>query len=192
MAMIYDVFTYNGEKDILDIRLNVLYPFVDKFVIIEFDETFSGKPKPKHLLKDTTEKWAKFFDKIEYVHITKLEYLRYEILADESPNVPKNGPKHWRQEFCQKESIKNCLLDLNDNDIVFIGDVDEIWDPNIDIVGPHKLKLEVYSYYLNNKSSEIFYGPIVAQYKNIRDKCLNHVRTTDLPKTDTNFGWHFT
>lgn len=190
--MIYDIFTYNGERDILDLRLNILYPYVDKFVIIEFDETFSGKPKPKYLLKDTTKEWAKFFNKIEYVYITKPEYSRYEQLADTSPNVPKDGPAHWKQEFCQKESIKDVIFDLEDNDVVFIGDVDEIWNPRLDITGPHKLKLEVYSYYLNNKSSEVFYGTIVAQYKDIKDKCLNHVRTTELPKTQENSGWHFT
>lgn len=190
--MIYDIFTYNSERDILDIRFNVLYPHVDKFVIIEFDETFSGKPKRKLFIEDWNADWVKFIDKIEYAYIVKPDYRKYEILADSSPNVPKNGPNHWKQEFCQKESIKDVLFDLEDDDVVFIGDVDEIWDPNVDISGPHKLKLKVYSYYLDNRSSEVFYGPIVAQYKDIKDKVLNHLRTNDLPKTEKEAGWHFT
>lgn len=190
--MVYDIFTYNGEKDILDLRFNVLSPHVDKFVIIEFDETFSGKPKAKRFLEDLHPAWHQFIKKIEYAYITKPEYIRYAELADTSPNVPQNGPAHWKQEFCQKESIKDVLFDLNDDDIVFIGDVDEIWDPALDIVGPHKLKLKVYSYYLDNRSNEVFYGPIVAQYKDIKDTCLNHLRTNDLPKTEKESGWHFT
>ncbi len=192
MSKIYDTFTYNGEKDILDLRLNILYPHVDKFVIIEFDETFSGKPKPKYIVEDFNNDWIKFLDKIEYVYVTKPQYRIYESLAHTSPNVPKNGPVHWKQEFCQKESIKDSLFDLEDDDVVFIGDVDEIWDPATDIHGPHKLKLKVYSYYLNNRSTEVFYGPIVAQYKDIKDKCLNHLRTNDLPRTQEDSGWHFT
>ena len=192
--MIYDVFSYNGERDILDIRLNVLYPYVDKFIIVEFDETFSGKKKPKHLLKDWNKDWVKFLDKIDYAHITKSEYSKYEDLADTSPNVPKGGPAHWRQEFCQKESIRDTLLGLRDEDIVFIGDVDEIWNPEQfkGSITPCKLKLKVYSYYLNNRSTEEFWGTIVAQYKDIKGKCLNHLRTNDLPRTQLEFGWHWT
>lgn len=193
--MIYDIFTYRGENDILDIRFNVLYPYVDKFIIVEFDETFSGKKKPKYLLKDWNKDWTKFLDKIDYAYITKDEYLKYEDLASNSPNVPKDGPSHWRREFCQKESIKDSLLGLRDEDIVFIGDTDEIWNPEqfkSFTISPCKLKLKVYSYYLNNRSNEEFWGTIVAQYKDIKGKCLNHLRSTDLPRTQLEFGYHFT
>lgn len=190
--MIYDVFTYNGERDILDLRFNLLYPYVGKFVIVEFDDTFSGKVKPKKLLKDFNPGWNKFLDKIDYVYITKSEYNKYRDLADSSANVPQGGPEHWKREFCQKESIKDALTDLNDEDIVFIGDVDEIWHPEAILMGPCKLKLQVYSYFLNNSSNEQFWGTIVARYKDVRGKCLNHLRTKDLPKTKHNVGWHFT
>lgn len=193
--MTYDVFTYNGESDILDIRLNILYPYVDKFIIVEFDETFSGQKKPKWLLKQWNPNWLKFLDKIDYVHITKGEYNNYESLAETSPNVPKNGPKHWKREFCQKEAIKDALVGLNDEDLVFIGDCDEIWNPEIFEnfqLYPAKLKLKVYSYYLNNRSTEEFWGTVVAQYKDIKDKCLNHLRTNETLKTDLELGWHFT
>lgn len=207
---IYDCFTYNGEHDILDIRLNILYPYVDKFIIIEFDETFSGKKKPKYLLKDWNKDWVKFLDKIDYAYITKSEYSKYEDLAKTSPNVPKNGPKHWKREFCQKESIKDAIQGLKDEDIMFIGDVDEVWDSEMKLYDrtkaedypgkfplngvkvPAKLKLRVYSYWLNNRSNEEFWGTIVAPYSFIKDKCLNHLRSTDLPKTQLEFGWHFT
>ena len=44
--MVYDCFQFFNELDILKIRLNVLSPVVDKFVISEATETFSGLPKP--------------------------------------------------------------------------------------------------------------------------------------------------
>lgn len=192
---IFDTFTYNGERDILDIRLNVLYPYVDKFIIVEFDETFSGRKKPKYLLKDWGKDWTKFLDKIDYAYIKKDEYFKYEDLASTSPNVPKNGPAHWKREFCQKESIKDAILGLRDEDLVFIGDVDEIWNPECfksPLIASCKLKLKVYSYYLNNKSNEEFWGTIVGYYKDFKGKCLNHLRSTDLPRTQQEFGWHFT
>jgi len=190
--MIYDIITYNGEKELFDIRLNILSNYVDKFVVVEFDETFSGKPKHKRFIQDWHKELSQFTNKIEYAYLRKLDYKRYEALAEISPNVPKNGPAHWKQEFCQKEAIKDILFDLEDDDIVYIGDVDEIWDPTMTIEGPSKLKLKVYSYYLNNRSNEEFWGTIVAQYKDIKDKCLNHLRTNDLPKTEKEYGWHFT
>ena len=55
-----------------------------------------------------------------------------------------------------------------------------------------KLKLKVYSYWLNNRSSEQFYGPIIGRWGEIKDKCLNHIRSTEHQKTNTEAGWHFT
>ena len=46
MAKIIDVITFNGESEIWDIRYNILKNYVDEFVVLEFNETFSGKPKP--------------------------------------------------------------------------------------------------------------------------------------------------
>ncbi|GJJ76016.1 beta-1,4-mannosyl-glycoprotein beta-1,4-N-acetylglucosaminyltransferase [Entomortierella parvispora] len=43
---IYDVILFNSEFNMLEIRLNELSPFVDWFVIIESEMTFSGQQKP--------------------------------------------------------------------------------------------------------------------------------------------------
>ena len=40
--MIYDIFFYNNENKLLDIRLNQHCKYVDKFIIIVGDKTFSG------------------------------------------------------------------------------------------------------------------------------------------------------
>ena len=141
---IIDVTTFNGEHELFDIRYNILKPFVDEFRVIEFDKTFSGKPK-KPLFNQ-------YFDKVRhYIHNEDL-WGKYYPQALESPNCPKDGPEHWRREFCQKESIKEALGGLNDEDLVFIGDVDEVWNPEqleSFSISPRKLKLKVYSYYLN-------------------------------------------
>ena len=42
---IYDTFIYNNEDLILDIRLNYLNKFVEKFIIVEAKYTHQGKEK---------------------------------------------------------------------------------------------------------------------------------------------------
>lgn len=190
--MIYDTISYNGEADMLEIRLNILNDYVDQFIIVEADTTFSGKPKPLYywLQRKRFEKWA---DKIKYFVIDE-NYTTEEMLeAENSPNT--QGAEHWKREFLQKESIKKALTHLKDNDHLMIGDVDEIWQPGVtywhDTTRVNKMHLRVYSYYLNNRSSEEFWGTISAPYALIKNECLNHLRTNSF-KWQTIHGWHFT
>ena len=44
--MIYDCFPFFNELDLLEIRLNILDPIVDKFVLVESTQTFNRQPKP--------------------------------------------------------------------------------------------------------------------------------------------------
>lgn len=183
--MIYDCFTYNGEHDLFDIRYNILKDYVDEFIVIEFDKTFSGK--------DKKQLFNQFYEKVNYHFIKEEQYSKYKEMAEKSPNT--KGASHWAREFMQKESIKDCLTHLRDDDLVFIGDVDEIPDTNNPyetVIGVIKLKLKVYTYYLNNRSSEEFWGTIVGHYKDIKNECLNHLRSTKAEKTDMECGWHFT
>jgi beta-1,4-mannosyl-glycoprotein beta-1,4-N-acetylglucosaminyltransferase len=208
--IIYDVFTFNNELDMLEIRLNILDDYVDYFIIVEASETFSGVKKPLNY-ETNKERYKKFEHKIRHYVITDTpngfndtdcdQSVLY--MASNSTNVTR---EHlcWLKEFYQKELIKNALIDLNDNDICYISDVDEIWN--------YKLKFEVdnkiykpmidlcYINYLNVKTSERwtiesnpFTGPIVTKYLNIKNDCLNHLRTLSKTKYEfiENGGWHF-
>ncbi len=184
--MVIDTVTYNGEKELFEIRYNILKDFVDEFVVVEFDKTFSGKPKEP--LFDS--KW----DKVSYYYITEEQWSKYLEMAKQSPNTM--GAEHWKTEFAQKESIKDCLTHLEEDDVVFIGDVDEVWNPILAFSSPrktHKLGLQVYTYYLNNLSTEKFFGTIFTKYKFVKNKCLNHIRSqTAYFEYLPNAGWHFT
>ena len=182
--MIIDVFTYNGEKDVLDIHLNVLKDHVDQFIICEATLTFTGKEKPLYF-KEVEHLYTHL--PIKYYVIDENDPELWE-MARNSPNT--QGAEHWKREFVHKESIKKALTHLQDDDIVFIGDVDEIWQP-IETNNPIKLKLKVHTYFLNNKSTEQFWGTIRATYFKIKESCLNHLRT-NAPKSITDYGWHFT
>lgn len=191
MAVI-DVVTFNGEYDLFEIRYQILKDYVDEFIVVEFDKTFSGKDKPSYI----KESASYFFDPIhtwENVNcytVNEDHWSQYLEMARESPNTV--GAEHWKREFAMKESIKDCLTHLDDDDIVYIGDCDEIWSVVLD---PHdkayKLNLMVYTYYLNQRSSEQFWGTLLARYGTIKGQCLNHLRS-DSPKLQTILGWHFT
>lgn len=190
--MVIDVITFNNEHELFEIRYNILKDHIDEFIVIEFDKTFSGKPKEK------TFKYQDW-DKVAYIYITEDIWSKYMDMAKASPNT--QGADHWKTEFAQKESIKTTLTHLKDSDIVFIGDCDEIVNPKeIKELSYYtkynkiiKLKLQVYTYWLNNLSSEEFYGTIVGKYYNIKNECLNHIRSTYNTKfPDKIDGWHFT
>ncbi|MEK6829226.1 MAG: hypothetical protein AABY15_03795 [Nanoarchaeota archaeon] len=186
--MIYDICTFNGESELFEIRYNILKDFVDEFRVIEFDETFSGKPKPVLFAQNWPE--------VKSYYITEDIWSKYEDEAKESPNTQYGrGAKHWITEWAMKESLKEVLTDLKDDDIVLVSDCDEIPDFNkIDLLDnlPIKLKLKVYTYWLNNRSSEEFWGTLITTYKHIKENCLNHLRSNELFRTDEEMGFHFT
>jgi len=191
--MIIDVISFNGEFDLLEIRLNILSDYVDEFIIVEATTTFSGKDKPLYYEKEKA-RYKKWEDKIKYHIVRPEDEEKYVAMANVSPNT--RGASHWKKEFCQKECIKDALVHLKDDDLVFIGDCDEVWNPDYVNVSPSnhcwKLVFRVYTYYLNNLSSEIFHATIVGFYRNIKDECLNHLRSTKHHKVNVWAGWHFT
>jgi len=217
MARVFDVFTFFNELDLLELRLDMLNPYVDKFILIECVETFSGKSKSLYY-EDNKERFSKYHDKIIH-HITydppkSFEDLRERILdpnidnltkqiciqALTSTNVPP-GEIHWLKEFYQKENIRRAILKANPNpeDLCFITDLDEYWNTelnytNIEDDKIYKLKQLAYSGYMNVRSSEAWAGTLLTKYKNIEDACLNHLRTRSKTKYEyiDNAGWHFT
>jgi beta-1,4-mannosyl-glycoprotein beta-1,4-N-acetylglucosaminyltransferase len=195
---VYDVFSFFNELDMLEMRLTILDPYVDCFVIVEATQTFSGLPK-KLYYEENKERFKKWHHKI--VHYAVSDYPNNKeliALADSSPNVPR-GEEHWRREFYQKESLKRALQTIkgiDDNAVCFVGDVDEIWNykrkyPSLSGNKVFKLELKVYSYYLNLRSEEKFAGTIVTRYATIKNNVLNHLRTRNL-KFLKDGGWHFT
>lgn len=108
-VMIYDIFPFMNEFDILEIRLNELYDVVDKFVIFECDKTFTNLDKPLYL-KENLNRFSKFLDKIILLKVDKPE---------------ENNP--WLVYNIQIDQVVNKLRTiLQDDDIIIISDVDEI------------------------------------------------------------------
>ena len=73
---IYDCFQFFDEEMLLDLRLNVMDKFVDKFVITEATYMHNGKPKK---LNFDINKYSKFKDKIIYIIVDNplLTFLKF-------------------------------------------------------------------------------------------------------------------
>src|SRR3990167_1621609 len=192
--MTYEVFTYNGEMKVAQLHLAIMDSSVDRFIIVEANKTFSGKDKPLYFSRDN-HFFKQWWKKIDYYVMNVWDDPELWEMALQSPNT--KGAAHWKREFYIKESIQKSLKDRNliDSDTVIIGDVDEILDMKAirGVRQPFKAKLRVYTYYLNNRSSEEFYGTLVSPYGYIKDKCLNHIRSDkQLYFKGEPLGWHFT
>ena len=58
---IFDCFMYFDEDLLLDLRLNILYDYVDKFLILEAKEDHQGNKRELNFNIDNYKKFAKKF-----------------------------------------------------------------------------------------------------------------------------------
>lgn len=211
---VVDVFPFFNELELLELRLTMLSPYVDNFVIVECEQTFSGIEKPLyfssnrqmfgkwrdkitlHIVKDPLQNRRDLMARLSAVGQSSLDKWILRQTAD-SPLAPR--PFHWKQEFFQKESTRKALVGLNDRDVVFYGDVDEIWNPHMTFDwnenNVYKLNQTVFMYWLNNRSSEVWQSAFFAAYRTIREQSLNDLRMNRAIndyKIIDNGGWHFT
>jgi beta-1,4-mannosyl-glycoprotein beta-1,4-N-acetylglucosaminyltransferase len=141
------------EEMLLELRLNTLDKFVDKFVIVESVYTHSGKEKK--LIFDIN-KYPKFKEKIDYIIVRDLPHGIEQIGKDDSnlEITNKEIMNALRRENFQRNTIKQGLINANDNDWIIISDLDEIPDlSNINFNSINKkiifFKQKVFYYKLN-------------------------------------------
>jgi beta-1,4-mannosyl-glycoprotein beta-1,4-N-acetylglucosaminyltransferase len=141
------------EEMLLELRLNTLDKFVDKFVIVESAYTHSGKEKK--LIFDIN-KYPKFKEKIDYIIVRDLPHGIEQIGKDDNnlEITNKEIMNALRRENFQRDTIKQGLINANDNDWIIISDLDEIPDlSNINFNSINKkiifFKQKVFYYKLN-------------------------------------------
>ena len=106
---IYDCFTFNNEFELLELRLRELYDYVDYFVLVEATSTFQNTTKPLHFWENI-DRFKPWVDKIVHVPV-------YYMPVDTDT---------WGRERFQRDSIRGGLVGAEPDDIIMIGDVDEI------------------------------------------------------------------
>lgn len=222
MSKLIDAFLFFQELDLLEIRLNYLYDYVDRFVILEATQTFSGNSK-RLVFKDNINRFEKFLDKITYYAIEEnhqgfesvqecLENQRSEISATVlrimNGHCHYNKKKlHWVLDSYHREMLHAPLGDVASNeDLVMFSDLDEIPSHSaikqireFKLDEPTALKQKEFKYFANFYCNSDWIGGIVAPYSLIRDHSFNELRMDSKSRRQVvaktiieNGGYHFT
>ena len=134
---IYDCFMFFDEEMLLDLRLNIMDKYVDKFVITESTYMHSGKSKK--LIFDIN-KFPKFKDKIIYIVVNEPPSDLINIEDNDSFNEKQikmiNNAK--KREMYQINKTQDGIIDAEQDDIIIISDIDEI--PNLEKINFNKIK----------------------------------------------------
>ena len=115
---LYDCCMYFDEDLVLDLRLNVLNDYVDKFVIAEATKDHTGRDKK---LNFNFKNFSKFKDKINYIVV--------EDLPINLKSFKKNWPVHHLRDQHQRNALSKGYKNCSDDDLIMISDIDEIPDP---------------------------------------------------------------
>ena len=211
---IYDCFMFFDEEMLLDLRLNIMDKYVDKFVITEASYMHSGKPKK---LLFNINKFSKFKDKIIYIIVKDPPPNLIKISDHEKKNVKdlKKIQNAYKREIYQIERTQDGLMDANPNDVIIVSDLDEI--PNLEKVDFStvkekfiffKQKMFYYKFNLLHESLP-WHGSKACRKKNFKSpQWLRSIKNKKYPfwrldilfskkkYNDINFindgGWHFT
>ena len=122
---IFDCTLFYDEDMILEIRLNMLNKYVDKFVISESKYTHSGAKKK---LNFDIKKFSEFKKKIIYIPIeNEPEGLIYEKKDNDFFEKPINRRINSVKRIAhQRNKLMEGLSEANDNDFIFYSDNDEM------------------------------------------------------------------
>ena len=188
---IIDCFLYNNEDLVLELRLNSLDKYVDKFVIIEARHNHSGVKKENYNLN--LENFKNFKNKIIYLQVQEFP----------------DGLNHWERENFHRNYILKALDNIHQDDYIIISDIDEI--PNLSEINQifadkrkytsFKQKMIYYKFNLLNTSEPDWYGSKMCKFKYLRSpQWLRKQKVKNYPfyrfdKIKWNIidkgGWHF-
>lgn len=179
--MIVDSFMFYNELDVLELRLQVLDQYVDKFILVESELNHIGTRKPLYF-KENQERYSKWADKIIHVVVTE----------DESPK----DENPWSREKHQRECILNGIHGIPEDATVMVSDVDEI--PNMDIIMKCKLhpvtSIHMWMFEYSFKyvfTGEPWFGTVITDAKTLKEKGPNYLRDNRWRFPFIQYaGWH--
>ena len=206
---VFDTTTFFEEKLMMDLRFNILDPFVDKFIVCE--ATFSKRKKKKEI-KFNKKDFPKFEDKIIHIILDKDPV--------EKTNNQNNSPSLLRQNSIkrieiQRNYIGKALEHADKNDYVIYSDNDEIPDLSKIDLKSNKAKVIIFKQKLFYYKFNLAYPKIdwfgskacrvkdlknISWLRNTKNKKYNFYRIdtlfSDLKYIDVKViddgGWHFT
>ena len=203
---IYDCFQFFDEEMLLDLRLNIMNKYVDKFVITE--ATYMHNGKPKNLIFNI-EKFSKFKDKIIYIVVDKpppnlLKVEDGDTSENKESKLILNG---YKRDNYQRQMAQKVLNDIDPEDWIIINDIDEI--PNLKTINQFyenkysvfEQKMFYYKFNLLNINRPLWYGSKLCKKKHLKSpQWLRNLKSKQYPfwrfdKKNINIiqngGWHF-
>jgi len=176
MDRIFDCFMFSNELDLLELRLSTLDQCVDVFVLVESPINFKGEGKPLNYLLNK-ERFSQWHHKIRHIVADPIKL-------------------YTPIEYSQRDLIVHGLNDTQPNDIILIGDVDEIPRPELLVaLNPRPGEMmgfdqTLYVYSVNCKQSQVWPGTVA--YRRVLGYNPQQARFcrgegTRIP----NGGWHF-
>jgi len=210
---IFDCFMYFDEDVVLDVRLNLLDKYVDKFVIIESEFNHKGEKRDPQF---NIDKFLKFKDKIIYILKKDIPKGIEQIGQDDNKNevYRKSIFNSWKRENLQRNNIVDGLRTASPEDWIIISDLDEI--PKLNDINFKKIKEKIIlfkqdmMYYKFNLKLDdfVWIGTRACKFKNLKSpQWLRDIKAKNFAwwRIDTLFskkkyqnmkfidngGWHF-
>jgi len=215
--MIIDSFLFFQELDLLEIRLEYLYPLVDHFIIVEARQSFKGSSK-NFIFEQNRKRYKKYLDKITYLKIEDIHFSYNELiefLEKSNSKVRKTISKFIKKHDYYDKNNLSYILDsyhrecihialeqkCKDGDIVLLSDLDEI--PSFRIIKdlkkgknlnfPNVFIQHEFQYFLNNYAKSDWHGTIACPYNLMKKYSLNELRNNSNKLSRIlNSGYHFT
>ena len=158
---IYDCFQFFDEEMLLDLRLNIMDKFVDKFVITESTYMHNGKPKE---LNFDIKKYSKFKDKIIYIIVENQPPDLFEIYESDNNKEDRRGQKlvlnGYKRDNYQRQMAASALKNIESDDWIIINDIDEI--PNLKNINFKEIKNKIVIF-----KQQIFYYKFNLLYQGV-------------------------
>jgi GT2 family glycosyltransferase/predicted O-methyltransferase YrrM len=185
---VFDCFIFNNELDILEQRFKHLWDFVDRFIIVEGTRTHSGNAK-ELVFHNNLQRFEKWLSKTTYIVVEDWPDLK------DDPDV-----NHWSWAFerHQRDAIMRGLTSCRNNDIITIGDCDEIPSPHA--IQAFKERetgtfimtplMDCYYYNMQTKAVKPWNQSKIATCGAVRDLTPCGIRYTVDAKTIPNGGVH--
>jgi beta-1,4-mannosyl-glycoprotein beta-1,4-N-acetylglucosaminyltransferase len=182
---VFNLVTFNNERDLLKAKLAEESAFVDQFVIVEANRTFTGIEKPLFFEAWKSE-FAQWADKIVHVKVE---------------SFPEWATTAWARDFYQRDMAVAGASGLwGVDDLVLITDADEIVDRRAveGFEGEHAAMLmETFRFFLNYHSTQgtqhtgvMFRAKYLQRFS--PSFCRFMLRSSRYVELLDNCGWHFT
>lgn len=192
MTKVLDAFLFTHEFDLLELRLRLLWPVVDRFLLMEGDHNFANKPKPMRFMEQSHRfEWAK--DKLTTIHHTG----KFKDYEGEMSVPGELFVEHQHRQYLYHAA--STMPGFDGNDILLISDIDEIPSREVieklraaDFESPTLLNQDFYYYNIKCHRGKRWNGTMAMRFShNLGDMGQARGRRNKMATINKDCGWHF-